>query len=233
MCLEKFVRPLLVGAHQTRIACHIGGEDRGETAFDGLLHSFLQQRRTLAEPQSLMPRKQRRPSSFRGQRPERAATCGKSTPAADKCAAVQPLGPAPRPRYSRAMCGGCVSWLTPCEKKSRRHSPSWAKGRPAARLHRAPHNAPPTGSENASDRVSAACVCRGAADRATPSGQSSREQTGRCSSVDHMREAAQRVELIVLYASAGLRAEPEANVILDPSRALFTPGSLARCSPRW
>jgi hypothetical protein len=46
MCLEKFVRPLLVRAHQTRIACHVGGEDRGETAFDGLLHSFLQQRRT-------------------------------------------------------------------------------------------------------------------------------------------------------------------------------------------
>ena len=29
-----------------------------------------------------------------------------------------------------------------------------------------------------------------------------------------MREAAERVELIVLYASAGLRAEPEVNVIL-------------------
>jgi hypothetical protein len=54
------------------------------------------------------------------------------------------------------MCGGCVSWLTPCEKKSRRHSPSWAKGRPVAKLHRAAHNAPPTRSENASDRVSAA-----------------------------------------------------------------------------
>jgi hypothetical protein len=74
-------------------------------------------------------------------------TRGKSTPAADKCAAVQPLGPAPR---------GCVSWLTPCEKKLRRHSPSWAKGRPVAKLHRAAHNAPPTRSENASDRVSAA-----------------------------------------------------------------------------
>jgi hypothetical protein len=47
-----------------------------------------------------------------------------------------------------------------------------------------------------------------------------------------MREAAQRVELIVLYASAGLRAEPEVNVKFAPSEALFTPGSLARCSPR-
>jgi hypothetical protein len=43
---------------------------------------------------------------------------------------------------------------------------------------------------------------------------------------------AQIVQQIVLYASAGLRAEPEANVILAPSRAVFTPGSLARCSPR-
>ena len=109
-------------------------------------------------------------------------TCGKSTPAADKCAAVQPLGHAPRPRYSRAMCGGCVSWLTPCEKKSRRHSPSWAKGRPAAKLRRAAHNAPPTRSENASDRVSrpmratvasaSACLC-GSSGARTGAGSSS------------------------------------------------------------
>jgi hypothetical protein len=35
MRLEPFVRPFLVGAHQTRIVGHIGGEDRGETAGRG------------------------------------------------------------------------------------------------------------------------------------------------------------------------------------------------------
>jgi len=39
MCLEAFVRPFLVRAHQSRIARDIGGENRGETAFDALLHA--------------------------------------------------------------------------------------------------------------------------------------------------------------------------------------------------
>jgi len=34
--LEPFVRPLLILAHQARVARHISGEDRGETA--GLAH---------------------------------------------------------------------------------------------------------------------------------------------------------------------------------------------------
>jgi len=35
MRLEPFVRALLVRTHQARIAWHIGGEDRGETAGRG------------------------------------------------------------------------------------------------------------------------------------------------------------------------------------------------------
>ena len=35
MRLEPFVRAFLVGAHQARIARHIGGEDRGKTAGRG------------------------------------------------------------------------------------------------------------------------------------------------------------------------------------------------------
>ena len=35
MRLEAFVRAFLVRAHQARIARHIGGEDRGETADSG------------------------------------------------------------------------------------------------------------------------------------------------------------------------------------------------------
>src|ERR1700730_2110947 len=34
---ETLVRPLLVRPHQPRVAGYIGGEDRGEAAFDGLL----------------------------------------------------------------------------------------------------------------------------------------------------------------------------------------------------
>jgi hypothetical protein len=30
--LRRFVRPLLIGTHQTRVSGHIGGEDRGEAA---------------------------------------------------------------------------------------------------------------------------------------------------------------------------------------------------------
>ena len=37
--LQPFVRPLLVRPHKPRIARHVGGEDRGETA-DGSHHSF-------------------------------------------------------------------------------------------------------------------------------------------------------------------------------------------------
>jgi hypothetical protein len=35
MCLEAPVRVLLIRSHQARIACHISGEDRGETAGRG------------------------------------------------------------------------------------------------------------------------------------------------------------------------------------------------------
>jgi hypothetical protein len=41
--------------------------------------------------------------------------------AADKCAAVEPFGLGPDPRYARAMRGGCVSWLTLCEKNEGQH----------------------------------------------------------------------------------------------------------------
>jgi hypothetical protein len=40
MRLEAFERAFLVRSHQPRVARHIGGEDRGETAFDGLLHGL-------------------------------------------------------------------------------------------------------------------------------------------------------------------------------------------------
>ncbi len=36
MRLEPFERPFPVGAHQTRIARHIGGEDRGKTAGEAI-----------------------------------------------------------------------------------------------------------------------------------------------------------------------------------------------------
>jgi len=39
MRLEAIERAFLVRSHQPRVARHIGGEDRGETAFDGLFHS--------------------------------------------------------------------------------------------------------------------------------------------------------------------------------------------------
>jgi hypothetical protein len=42
--LEPFERPLLVCSHQPRIGHDIGGEDSGETAFDGLSHGPFQQR---------------------------------------------------------------------------------------------------------------------------------------------------------------------------------------------
>src|SRR6516162_4836440 len=35
MCLEAFVRALLVRAHQARVARHIGGQDRSKTANSG------------------------------------------------------------------------------------------------------------------------------------------------------------------------------------------------------
>jgi hypothetical protein len=38
MRLEAIERAFLVGPHQPRIARHIGGENRGETAFDRLFH---------------------------------------------------------------------------------------------------------------------------------------------------------------------------------------------------
>ncbi len=37
---EAFVGPFLVNAHKPRIARHICGEDRGETALGGLLHGL-------------------------------------------------------------------------------------------------------------------------------------------------------------------------------------------------
>jgi hypothetical protein len=39
MSLEALVRVLLVRPHQPRVARHISGEDRGETAFDGCFMS--------------------------------------------------------------------------------------------------------------------------------------------------------------------------------------------------
>jgi len=46
MRLETLERPFLVRSHQPRIARHIGGEDRGETAFDRLFHSLPQPHRS-------------------------------------------------------------------------------------------------------------------------------------------------------------------------------------------
>jgi hypothetical protein len=46
MRFEAFERSFLVGAHQPRIAGHIGGENGGQLAFDGLLHSLPQHRRS-------------------------------------------------------------------------------------------------------------------------------------------------------------------------------------------
>jgi hypothetical protein len=40
MRFEAFERPFLVDSHQSRVARHIGCENRGETAFDGLLHGL-------------------------------------------------------------------------------------------------------------------------------------------------------------------------------------------------
>jgi hypothetical protein len=40
-CFEAFERALLVRSHQPRIARHIGGEDRGETANGGHLDLAL------------------------------------------------------------------------------------------------------------------------------------------------------------------------------------------------
>jgi hypothetical protein len=42
--LEAFERPFLVRSHQPRIARHVGGDDRRETAFDGFLHGLTQPR---------------------------------------------------------------------------------------------------------------------------------------------------------------------------------------------
>ena len=39
-------RASLVGSHQPRVSRHIGGEDRGKTAFDGLFHDLPQPRRS-------------------------------------------------------------------------------------------------------------------------------------------------------------------------------------------
>jgi hypothetical protein len=46
MRLEVLERPFLIRSHQPRIAGYIGGEDRGETAFDGLVHSLSLPRRS-------------------------------------------------------------------------------------------------------------------------------------------------------------------------------------------
>src|SRR5208282_5334367 len=40
MRLEAFESAFFVRSHQPRVARHTGGEDRGETAFDGLFHSL-------------------------------------------------------------------------------------------------------------------------------------------------------------------------------------------------
>jgi hypothetical protein len=44
MGLEAVDCAFLVGAHQPRVARYIGGEDRGETAFDRLFHGLPRQR---------------------------------------------------------------------------------------------------------------------------------------------------------------------------------------------
>jgi hypothetical protein len=36
MGLQPLVGPLLIGSHQARISCHVGGEDRGEAADRGM-----------------------------------------------------------------------------------------------------------------------------------------------------------------------------------------------------
>jgi hypothetical protein len=46
MGLQAFERPFLVRSHQSRVARHIGGKDRGETAFDRLFHNLPQPRRS-------------------------------------------------------------------------------------------------------------------------------------------------------------------------------------------
>jgi hypothetical protein len=56
MRFETFVRPLFVRPHQPRVACHIGGKDRGETAFDGLLHGLPSGTAIIAEPQPRVPK---------------------------------------------------------------------------------------------------------------------------------------------------------------------------------
>ena len=43
--LEAFERAFLVRPHQPRVACHIGGEDRGKTPFDRLFHGLSLPRR--------------------------------------------------------------------------------------------------------------------------------------------------------------------------------------------
>jgi hypothetical protein len=43
---QPLMRAFLIGSHQTRVAGHIGGEDRGKAAFDGLFHGFPQRRRS-------------------------------------------------------------------------------------------------------------------------------------------------------------------------------------------
>ena len=40
MLAKRVRRARLVRPHQPRVVRHIGGKDRGETAFDGLLHGL-------------------------------------------------------------------------------------------------------------------------------------------------------------------------------------------------
>src|SRR6516164_11764610 len=105
MCLEKFVRPLLVRAHQTRIACHVGGEDRGETAFDGLLHSFLQQRRTEQKHNCWYQGKSDDPAASVVSARREPPPAANRPRAADKMRCSSALGPTPRPRYEESLSG--------------------------------------------------------------------------------------------------------------------------------
>jgi len=46
MVAQRLRRALLVYSHQTAVARHIGGTDRGKTGCNGLLHGLPQQRRS-------------------------------------------------------------------------------------------------------------------------------------------------------------------------------------------
>src|SRR5262245_59755736 len=68
----------LVRAHQPAVACHIGGEDRGKTAYDGLLHGLPQDRPSWQTLNVVTGGKSRNPAWLALEYP----TCGKNRPSA-------------------------------------------------------------------------------------------------------------------------------------------------------